>query len=69
MQQQHQLVTRIRDDGNGFDMQAIKQNASASLSGNGLYNMKMRAREMNGSFEMESQPGLGTMVTLRFAIP
>jgi ligand-binding sensor domain-containing protein/two-component sensor histidine kinase len=66
---QHQLVIIIKDDGKGFDISAIKQHTSASLSGNGLRNMTMRAKEMNGSFILESRPGSGTQVTLRFPIP
>lgn len=67
--QQHRLTLVIRDDGKGFDISTQKQNASASLSGNGLQNMKMRAKEMNGTFELESQPGKGTQINLEFPIP
>jgi signal transduction histidine kinase/ligand-binding sensor domain-containing protein len=66
---QHRLTLVIRDDGQGFDMSTQKQNASASMSGNGLQNMKMRAREMSGTFELESQPGKGTRIHLEFPIP
>jgi signal transduction histidine kinase len=67
--QQHQLELTIRDDGKGFDLSSIKQYTSASLSGNGLQNMKMRTKEMNGTIVMKSEPGSGTLVTLRFPIP
>jgi ligand-binding sensor domain-containing protein/two-component sensor histidine kinase len=67
--QQHQLELTIRDDGKGFDMSSIKQHTSASLSGNGLQNMTMRTKEMSGTLVMKSEPGSGTLVTLRFPIP
>jgi signal transduction histidine kinase len=63
------LGLTIRDDGKGFDMSSIKQHTSASLSGNGLQNMTMRTKEMNGTIVMKSEPGSGTLVTLRFPIP
>ena len=66
--QQHLELT-IRDDGNGFEASSVKVNASASMSGNGLQNMRMRAEEMGGDFEITSLPGEGTTVKLRFPIP
>lgn len=48
----------VTDNGRGFDP------GSENLHGNGLLNMKKRAEEMNGSFEIQSSPGLGTIVVL-----
>ena len=66
---QQQLELTIRDDGHGFETATVKVNASTSLSGNGLQNMRMRAKEIGGDFEIASTPGDGTSVTLRFPIP
>jgi signal transduction histidine kinase len=52
----------IHDDGKGFDMGAVAH-------GNGIYNMKERAKKMNAEFSIESAKGLGTLITLRFHIP
>lgn len=65
----HQLVLTIRDDGKGFDASRVVSHTSASLGGNGLQNMRMRADEVGGRFEMQSAPGKGTAITLRLPIP
>lgn len=67
IQQQH-VVLLVKDDGAGFDMEQVKIHASQSLSGNGLRNMEMRAAEMKGTWKLDSQPGKGTSVYLRFPI-
>jgi signal transduction histidine kinase len=51
----------IRDDGNGFDPAVTN-----AFNGNGLKNMKTRTGEINGLFSLESSPGHGTMITVRF---
>jgi signal transduction histidine kinase len=63
------LLMRVRDDGAGFDTASVRQKTSASLSGNGLHNMRLRAKEMKGEVYIESEPGKGTTVTLDFPIP
>lgn len=64
----HLVELSVKDDGQGFDPTKIKANAMRSLSGNGLYNMKRRAVEMKGVCEIDSAPGKGTTVILRFPI-
>ena len=49
----------IKDDGAGFD-------ASAVQDGNGLQNMEERAVLLNGNCMVETAPGKGTCVKLRF---
>jgi signal transduction histidine kinase/ligand-binding sensor domain-containing protein len=48
----------IRDDGNGFDPDAIP------TTSNGLVNMRQRLAAISGTLQIESQPGRGTVVTL-----
>lgn len=62
------VVLFVKDDGIGFDTETVHFHASQSMSGNGLRNMEMRAAEMKGIWKIESQPGKGTSVQLRFAI-
>ncbi len=64
-----QLQMTIKDNGRGFDPSTIARYNSASLSGNGLRNMQMRAKEMKGKCTIESEPGKGTIVNLQFPIP
>jgi len=47
----------VSDDGVGFD-----PDGSGKSGGLGLINMRERVRQLNGSFEFESQPGHGTTV-------
>lgn len=63
----HQLILSVKDDGKGFDTKKAK--AANTLSGNGVQNMKMRAKEMKGSCVVESETGKGTAVLLRFPVP
>ena len=56
----------IEDDGNGF---AGKGAASRVGTGNGLGNMRERMHAVGGRFEMSSQPGKGTQVTLHVPCP
>lgn len=53
------LVVGIEDDGRGFDP------AHADAQRNGLSNMRSRAEEAGGSFEIVSKPGGGCQVTFR----
>ena len=63
-----QIDLRVKDDGQGFDKDQLKTLAARSMSGNGLNNMKRRAEEMGGTCDIQSQPGKGTIVHLRFPI-
>ena len=49
---------QVRDDGRGFD-------AATVTPGNGLVNMRSRAEELGGSFNLESADGQGSSVTVR----
>ena len=53
----------ITDNGKGFDQ------STKSSNGNGLINMKKRAEEMGGSFEMQSSPGKGTSIIFNVNLP
>lgn len=50
----------VADDGCGFDP------ARPGGSGRGLVNLGIRAREMGGTLEIDSSPGKGTRIILRF---
>lgn len=51
----------IRDNGKGFDPALIKD-------GNGLMNMQQRAKVLNGSLDIKSEPGTGTRITLQIPV-
>jgi PAS domain S-box-containing protein len=52
----------IRDDGYGFD--PFKDDPSGKMNGFGLFSIRERLKHFGGSFEIESNPGHGTRVTL-----
>ncbi|RYE14933.1 MAG: hypothetical protein EOP45_19015, partial [Sphingobacteriaceae bacterium] len=51
----------VQDDGQGFDTQNI-------FKGNGLKNMQARASEQKGRLQIDSIPGKGTRLEVRFKI-
>ena len=53
-----QLQLQIQDDGAGFD-------ANQPVHGQGLGNMRARAQELHGTFELTTSPDRGTAVTFR----
>ena len=62
------LVVSVKDDGKGFAIPTNGNGANgngATRGGNGLPNMKRRAANMNGSYEITSEKGKGTTVVLR----
>ena len=57
------LVATIRDDGVGFDVQAIRQ-GYAHRGSWGLLNMRERAALVDGILAIRAQPGTGTVISL-----
>lgn len=53
----HILTLLIKDNGNGFHADKI-------FSGNGIKNMKVRASQLDAKFEISSQQGNGTIISL-----
>ena len=60
----NELVIRVVDNGRGFEM----PKATASQSGNGLENIKLRLKQLGGSADFQSAAGKGTTVTLRMPL-
>jgi PAS domain S-box-containing protein len=59
---QNQFYAVIEDNGIGFDTSLLKQ--SQDLPGFGLYSVREHLAAMGGTFEIQSEPGRGTRVTL-----
>jgi len=55
------LLLEIKDDGKGFEKESV-------IMGNGLENMERRCRQMGGSFELITQPGIGTTITCKLPL-
>lgn len=58
---ENEIVMTISDDGNGFD-------STKKPKGIGLKNMKMRMKELNGTFIIKSSVGKGTKINLKIPI-
>jgi signal transduction histidine kinase len=56
------LTMSLEDDGRGFVPE------TTSELGNGLLNMKMRMKLINGSFTVASEPGIGTRIRLEMPL-
>jgi signal transduction histidine kinase len=59
----HNVTVAIEDDGVGFDRD------NSIRRGLGVLGMEERVRELDGAFEIESQPGQGTHIRIRLPIP
>jgi ligand-binding sensor domain-containing protein/signal transduction histidine kinase len=62
---------KIADDGHGFDLTKTSEGYKSSDvfgGGNGLKNMQLRARQMNGRLKITSRPDEGTVIELSFPI-
>ena len=61
----NQLSLIVKDDGVGFDVNALKDSTPVAL---GLRGMKERASAVRGRIEIDSADGKGTQVRVRFPI-
>ena len=59
-------VVLIEDDGIGFEESEIRPESGRQL---GLNILRDRARQINGSIDIESEPGDGTRIHLEFELP
>ena len=57
------LTLSITDDGEGFDIEGVRQNG-----GLGLVSIEERARLVRGSATFHSHPGVGTIVVIRIPV-
>ncbi len=60
-----EVVLDVRDDGRGFDPEQVRPRGSR---GRGLAGIRDRAAELGGRADVESAPGEGTTVSVRFPI-
>jgi signal transduction histidine kinase len=64
-----ELKLAIRDDGIGFDRDAVREDDGRKDMRLGLFAMQMRAKQVGGSVQIESAPGRGTEVQAVFPLP
>ncbi len=61
------LAISVRDDGSGFDLEAMRRRAAGGSS-LGLLGMEERMALAGGSFELRSAPGQGTVLLATFPL-
>ncbi|MBD3275401.1 MAG: hypothetical protein GF372_08835 [Candidatus Marinimicrobia bacterium] len=61
------LWIRVEDDGIGFQNPKAESDSSNGEGGYGLVNIRERLKQIDGQFEIEYEPGVGTRV--KFAAP
>lgn len=61
------VIIRIRDNGSGFDSNEVGEGYE-NRGSFGMVNMRERAELINGTFDLQSTPGKGTVVTVRVPI-
>jgi len=62
-----EVTLRVEDDGNGFDLEKVRENYEDRGSF-GLLNIEERAKLVDGTAEIRSAPGKGTSVDVRIPI-
>jgi signal transduction histidine kinase len=67
-EENQELSLVVRDDGAGFDPPAVRQRA-AQGAGFGLLAMQERVHLLGGQIDIESVPGQGTAIRVRFPTP
>jgi two-component system, NarL family, nitrate/nitrite sensor histidine kinase NarX len=58
------VLIEVRDDGRGFAPESVNRNSHYGLVG-----MRERAESIGADFQITSQPGSGTVVSLRMPVP
>lgn len=58
------VVIEVRDDGIGFETEAVLRHSAVGRPGLGLFILKERLALLNGTYMIASVPGHGTRVTL-----
>lgn len=64
----HALVVEIFDNGKGFDAAKVLSGETNGFGGNGLPNMRRRAKNLGGKFEIESEINCGTKIRLEVSL-
>jgi signal transduction histidine kinase/ligand-binding sensor domain-containing protein len=62
------LIIEVKDNGRGFEVVQKSNGKQNGFGGNGLRNMKKRAKKCGGDFRVDSETGGGTRVVLKIPV-
>ncbi len=66
--QDHSILCSIEDDGRGFDIEKVRLVITPDI-GLGLTTMEERTRMLGGKFDISSQKGIGTKLSINIPVP
>ncbi len=62
------LNIAVFDDGKGFDFSRVERSGHFEKAGHGIFNMKERTSYIGGQFNMETEVGKGTKITVTLSL-
>ncbi|MFN8353893.1 MAG: histidine kinase [Spirosomataceae bacterium] len=62
------ILLKIQDDGKGFSLRKIQAQPKQELSGNGLNNIRTRARLLGGECKILAKHGKGTQISVKLPV-
>lgn len=62
------LHVQIKDNGRGFDLDQLEEKDHFSASGHGVFNMKERTNFINGQFDIRTELGKGTTISIQVPV-
>jgi PAS domain S-box-containing protein len=63
------ITLKIEDNGKGFDIKKVlSENFRPEMGGNGLVNIRRRAKDLGGTCEIQSQISKGTIIKLKIPL-
>ncbi|UXX80848.1 histidine kinase [Reichenbachiella carrageenanivorans] len=62
------LIVTVADNGKGFEFEKLQKTGHFGASGHGIFNMKERAAFINGSFDIQTELGVGTKIIIKLPL-
>ncbi|HLT08815.1 MAG TPA: ATP-binding protein [Cyclobacteriaceae bacterium] len=59
------LHLEIKDNGKGFDLEELEEKDHFSVSGHGIFNIRERTNFINGQFDIRTDVGKGTTISIQ----
>ena len=63
------LHLQVRDEGVGFNLEAVETHDGGRSSHFGLFSIRERMKALGGAFDLQTRPGLGTTASMTLPLP